>query len=128
MATAKKDAVKQVEGLFDTAKATQPTETAKPSYQDLLAQQVELEKKIKAVREQQVTIVLGQIRQLVEEYDLHDEVQIMRDRSPKVRGTGAPRGPVAAKYRDPKTGETWSGRGRAPAWIAGKDKTKFLID
>lgn len=128
MATAKKDAVKQAEALFDTPKAAPPTETAKPSYQDLLAQQVELEKKIKAVREQQVTIVLGQIRQLVEEYDLHDEVQIMRDRSPKPRGTGAPRSPVAAKYRDTKTGEMWSGRGRAPAWIAGKDRTKFLID
>ncbi|RKR36203.1 H-NS family nucleoid-associated regulatory protein [Paraburkholderia sp. BL17N1] len=38
------------------------------------------------------------------------------------------RGPQAPQYRDPKTGATWSGRGRAPAWIAGaKDRTKFLI-
>ena len=27
---------------------------------------------------------------------------------------GAPRGPVPAKYRNPETRETWSGRGRAP--------------
>ncbi|CAD6560565.1 hypothetical protein LMG28727_07180 [Paraburkholderia kirstenboschensis] len=39
------------------------------------------------------------------------------------------RGPQPALYADPKTGATWSGRGRAPAWIANaKDRRKFLID
>jgi DNA-binding protein H-NS len=39
------------------------------------------------------------------------------------------RGPQPAKYRDPKSGATWSGRGRAPAWMANaKDRTKFLIE
>ena len=39
------------------------------------------------------------------------------------------RGPQPVMYRDPKTGATWSGRGRAPAWLAGaKDRKKFLID
>lgn len=38
------------------------------------------------------------------------------------------RGPQPALYRDPKSGATWSGRGRAPAWIAGaKDRGRFLI-
>jgi DNA-binding protein H-NS len=38
------------------------------------------------------------------------------------------RGLQPALYADPKTGATWSGRGRAPAWLAGaKDRTKFLI-
>jgi DNA-binding protein H-NS len=38
------------------------------------------------------------------------------------------RGPLPAMYMDPKSGATWSGRGRAPAWLAGvKDRTKFLI-
>ncbi|CAE6767339.1 hypothetical protein R70006_03780 [Paraburkholderia domus] len=42
---------------------------------------------------------------------------------------GQPKGPQPAKYRDPKSGATWSGRGPAPAWLAGaKDRTKFLID
>lgn len=36
---------------------------------------------------------------------------------------------VAAKYRDPVTGATWSGRARPPAWIKdAKDRSKFLID
>lgn len=39
------------------------------------------------------------------------------------------RGPQPALYRDPKTGGTWSGRGRAPAWLAGvKDRSKYLIE
>jgi DNA-binding protein H-NS len=40
---------------------------------------------------------------------------------------------AAAKYRDPETGETWSGRGRVPGWIAaakesGKGLEKFAIE
>ncbi len=32
------------------------------------------------------------------------------------------------KYRDPKSGKTWTGNGKAPGWIAGaKNRDKFLI-
>jgi len=39
---------------------------------------------------------------------------------------------VAPKYRDPKTGETWSGRGATARWItayekSGKKRDQFLI-
>jgi len=41
---------------------------------------------------------------------------------------GQPKGQQPAKYRDPKSGATWSGRGPAPAWLVGaKDRAKFLI-
>ena len=54
-------------------------------------------------------------------------------------GDGAARGSrggkgrkVAAKYRHPKTGETWSGRGGVASWLAaeikaGKKREDFLI-
>ena len=32
----------------------------------------------------------------------------------------ARKGKVKAKYRDPKTNETWSGRGRMASWLKGK--------
>lgn len=36
---------------------------------------------------------------------------------------------AVAKYRDPKTGATWTGHGRAPSWIATvKNRDKFLVD
>jgi DNA-binding protein H-NS len=39
------------------------------------------------------------------------------------------RGPQPAKYRDPMSGATWSGRGRAPEWLtSAKDRSTFLID
>jgi DNA-binding protein H-NS len=34
---------------------------------------------------------------------------------------------VAAKFRDPETGKTWSGRGREPTWIKGKNREEFKI-
>jgi DNA-binding protein H-NS len=46
----------------------------------------------------------------------------------KGRKNGQPRGPQPALYRDPQSGATWSGRGRAPAWLASvADRTPFLI-
>lgn len=37
------------------------------------------------------------------------------------------RAPVPMKYRDDVTGASWTGRGRAPKWLEGKDKANFLI-
>lgn len=49
---------------------------------------------------------------------------------PKKRTREAPfKGPQPPKYREPKSGVTWSGFGRAPAWITeAKDREKFLIN
>ena len=54
-----------------------------------------------------------------------------------VSGNGATmrkgrKGKVKAKYRDPKTNETWSGRGRMASWLktkqdAGEKIEKYLI-
>jgi DNA-binding protein H-NS len=42
---------------------------------------------------------------------------------------GQSTGPQPAKYRDPKSGATWSGKGPAPAWLAAvKDRSKYLIN
>jgi DNA-binding protein H-NS len=39
------------------------------------------------------------------------------------------KGKMPPKYRDPKTGATWSGHARPPAWIKDvKDRTRYLID
>ena len=43
-------------------------------------------------------------------------------------GKGQPKGAQPALYRAPTPSATWSGRGRAPTWLAGAtDGTKFLI-
>ena len=52
---------------------------------------------------------------------------------PKGKSNGAARvngkkGSVKAKYRDPKTNETWSGRGRMASWLKSKQEAGEKID
>lgn len=35
--------------------------------------------------------------------------------------------PVAPKYKNPETGDTWTGRGRSPSWLVGKNKDDYKI-
>lgn len=78
------------------------------------------------------TAVLDKIRGLMEKHgivvsDIEAHAGKRRGRKP---GTAAAKQSASvAKYRDPKTGATWTGHGRAPAWIANaKDRTKYLVD
>ncbi|WP_081723664.1 H-NS histone family protein [Paraburkholderia mimosarum] len=69
--------------------------------------------------------VLADIRAKVADYGFTE-----RDIFGRRRGTRATPGGgvVPPKYRDPKTGATWSGRGRAPNWIKGaKNRDRYLI-
>ncbi|OAE56609.1 H-NS histone family protein [Achromobacter mucicolens] len=48
------------------------------------------------------------------------------------QGKGDSRSVVAPKYRHPESGDTWSGRGRAPRWLvaaerAGVSREQFLV-
>ncbi len=54
--------------------------------------------------------------------------------APTVNGRAKPakrakrKGSVKVKYRDPKSGETWSGRGRMATWLAVKVKAGEKAD
>lgn len=93
------------------------------TYKELLAQKAKLEEQLESARVKELETVIQQVRQVVEEYGLTAEdigLASKPGRATKKKAT------VAPKYQDPKTGATWSGRGRAPAWI-GKNRDKFLI-
>ena len=92
------------------------------TYKDLLAQKAKLEEQLEAARQKELAEVTAQVRQIVLEYGLTAEDIGFATK----RGKRAAKAPVAPKYQDPKTGATWTGRGRAPAWI-GKNRDKFLI-
>lgn len=78
--------------------------------------------------------ILAKIRDMMEKHglttadiDAHINGSKKRGRKPGVK-TAMKSAPSAAKYRDPKSGATWTGHGRAPAWIANaKDRNKFLM-
>jgi DNA-binding protein H-NS len=96
---------------------------AQLSYRELLAQREKLEKEIAAARDSSRAEILEQIRGLVSDYELHDCVKIIA-----VNGKASrPSVKAAPKYRNVETGDTWSGRGKPPLWIAGKDRETFLI-
>ncbi|MCD9230947.1 H-NS family nucleoid-associated regulatory protein [Ralstonia pseudosolanacearum] len=92
------------------------------TYKELLAQKAKLDEQLETARQKELNEVTERVRQIVLEYGLTAEDIGL---APK-RGKRGPKSTVAPKYRDPKTGATWSGRGRAPAWI-GKNRDKFLI-
>ncbi|HYS65230.1 MAG TPA: H-NS histone family protein [Paraburkholderia sp.] len=93
------------------------------SYKQLTTQLEKLHKEVAAARDKEIAQAIAEIKQKVAEYDLTAE-----ELGFTVKRTPARKPAPVAKYRNPKTGETWSGRGRSPAWLAGKNRERFLID
>jgi len=96
------------------------------SYKDLLQQREALEKAIADARNREVSDAVAKVRALVAEYGLTAQDVFPSGRTAKAAGTKATV-KVAPKYRDPATGQTWTGRGKAPKWIEGKDRAAFAI-
>ena len=49
-----------------------------------------------------------------------EEVLGVRRRQPRATTAPRKRAPAKVKFRDPKSGKTWSGRGRRPKWVTEK--------
>ncbi len=86
-----------------------------------------------ALAAKQSSGVIAKIRDLMEKHGLTvADIEAHTGGKKRGRKPGArtvPKAAASAKYRHPKTGATWTGHGRAPAWIASaRDRTKFLID
>lgn len=91
-------------------------------YKTLLQQKAEIEARIAEVLKTEKGEVIAKIRALVADYNLtQDDVFSTGKRK-------SPTGAGVAKYRDPSTGATWTGRGKPPAWIKeAVDRTAFEI-
>ena len=90
------------------------------TYKELLAKKRELDGMIEAARRTEREAVITSLRELMALYDINVG-DLQAKHGPK------PTGPLSPKYRDPLSGATWSGRGRVPHWIAGKDRAAFAI-
>ncbi|HDR9763294.1 H-NS histone family protein [Burkholderia vietnamiensis] len=88
-------------------------------YKDLLAQHAALEKQIEEARNKERGDAINTIRQLMQDYEITTADLTVKKRKA--------RSPVTQKYKDPNSDKTWSGMGKPPAWIAGKDRQAFLI-
>lgn len=93
------------------------------SYSELQAQIAELQKKADAARANELAQAKAKIAEIMKEYGL-----TVADLGGQARAKSTkPRDPVAIKYRDPVTGSTWTGRGRSPVWLNGKNKDDYLV-
>ena len=97
----------------------------------------DLEKQAAAIQKSEVGAATAKIKELMGKYHLTaSDLGLPSAAGRKSAKLGAAkRKPVARKtagipkFRDPKTGQTWTGNGKAPGWIAGaKNRDKFLIN
>jgi len=91
---------------------------------ELLAQQQALEAQIEEARKSEAADAIAQVRALVADFGLTAD-EVFNNKRPKSSSTAGSK--VAVKYLDPVTGNTWTGRGKAPLWIADKDRRQYLI-
>ena len=116
------------------------------TYGAVVAEIQKLEQRAAELRKRELPGVIQRIKEAIEAYglsaaDLGFEgargggagAAATRPAAPARAGRGsASKGMLqtgVAKYRDPKSGKTWTGRGKPPLWIVGaKDRTPFLID
>lgn len=98
------------------------------SYKELLKQREALEQQISEARRRELSDAVSQVRSLVAEYGLTaQDVFPTGKASGKTSRSSTAGTKVAPKYRNPATGETWTGRGKAPKWIQNENREKFVI-
>jgi DNA-binding protein H-NS len=111
--------------------------TMTKSYAQLKATIAKLEKEAAKLRAAETTKVVAQIKESIAAFGLTVEqlfgrgAKALKAVAGKALGGGKAvrKGAGIPKYRDPKTGKTWTGFGKAPGWIAtARSRDKFLID
>ena len=96
------------------------------TYKELKAQAEALFQKAETARRAEIAAVVAEIHAKMMEYGITLTDLKGGAKKPKSRAA------VAAKYRNPATGESWSGRGRAPKWLTdelanGRLREEFLV-
>lgn len=85
------------------------------SYQEILNQIEDLKRKAEEARQQEMAGAVAEIKRLMAQFGVSAEDLGLAGRAGAAKGKI--RGSVAAKYRDPVSGKTWTGRGRRPSWV-----------
>lgn len=105
------------------------------TYSAIKAEIAKLERQAEKLRKAEVNGVIGRIKEAIAAYGLTaEDLGLARSaksgRNPPRQAKPAVRSKAGvARYRDPATGNTWTGQGRPPAWIAAAaDRDAFLIE
>jgi DNA-binding protein H-NS len=96
------------------------------TYKELKAQAEALLQQAEAARRAEIAAVVAEIQARMKEYGI--TLADLKGGAKKAKSRAA----VAVKYSNPATGDTWSGRGRAPKWLAdalakGRSRDEFRV-
>jgi DNA-binding protein H-NS len=120
------------------------------NYQELKSQAEDLMRQAEAARKAEIGAAIAEIKAKMVMYgitleDLGGKAKAARGRKPKLakaaklakpaKDKAKPaktRKPVAVKYRNPETDETWTGRGQPSKWLkaleaAGRNREEFAV-
>ena len=91
-----------------------------PTYAEYVVEIEKLKELAEATRKEEIKQAREKIREIMTQNGLtaEDLVEKQATRASK---------PVAARYRNPESGDTWSGRGRMPRWLSEETKEKYAI-
>ncbi len=96
------------------------------TYKELQHQIEKLQKEAENARKTELSNAIAEIHAKMKDYGISPE-DLGFGGHAKRKPMRSTRRPVPPKYRNTDTGETWSGRGKPPKWLAGRDKAQFLI-
>jgi DNA-binding protein H-NS len=95
------------------------------SYQEILSQIESLKHQAEEARKQELSSAIAEIKRIMAQFGISPADLGFGGRAGKAKGKGSS---VAAKYRDPVSGKTWSGRGRRPAWAVALEAAGKSLD
>ena len=92
---------------------------------ELMKQKMALEIQIAQALREAKSKAIAEASALIRDFELTE--QEVFGGAKRSRAANAKTGIVAPKYKDPMTGATWTGRGKTPKWLDGKDRSQFAI-
>jgi DNA-binding protein H-NS len=95
-------------------------------YEEIQSKIEELKAQAEMVKREEKQQAIDMARTMISAYGITAK-DLGLDKAPKVKTGPKPGNKVAAKYRDPQSGATWSGRGKTPKWINGADRSQYAI-
>lgn len=94
------------------------------SVDELRHQEEEIQRKIQEKQLAEKKAVINQVVAVLRQFQISTEEIVEALGGLKIKRKGVKAKP---KYRDPISGAQWSGRGKEPAWIKGKNRDNFII-
>ena len=96
-----------------------------PTYHEYQEQIAKLQSLAERARQDEMAEARRQVRELMQKHNLSAADLTASTKKPAT--PGRKQGTVQAKYQDPASGQTWTGRGRAPRWLDGKNREDCLL-